>query len=245
MSEIRQIRLIAEANYRRWQHNPQIILCFSLGFILCFLLSDKVLSFAQEHDTVLQCMEPFIWTFGDANAILIISLLLLHLGNEVPFYLIRINRKTWLMGQVVYLVTATFGFISFIFLSTCVLAGGRSYTANLWSETAAILGYSGIGNEIAIPAFVKVLELSFPYKCTLHIYGLMLGYSLLMASLILSEFMEQKTWHDRRYSFQQFWICIKSGIYRKGFKTASGTDADGEYPVWMALASESCNLLYA
>ncbi|MEE1242528.1 hypothetical protein [Frisingicoccus sp.] len=192
MSEIRQIRLIAEANYRRWQHNPQIILCFSLGFILCFLLSDKVLSFAQEHDTVLQCMEPFIWTFGDANAILIISLLLLllfadmpHLGNEVPFYLIRINRKTWLMGQVVYLVTATFGFISFIFLSTCVLAGGRSYTANLWSETAAILGYSGIGNEIAIPAFVKVLELSFPYKCTLHIYGLMLGYSLLMASLIL------------------------------------------------------------
>lgn len=192
MYEMRQIRLVAMANFRRWRRNPQIILCFSLGFIVSFLLSDKVLAFAEGHDTVLQFMEPFIWTFGDANSILIISLLLLllfadmpHLGNDVPLYLIRIRRRTWLLGQAAYLMAATFGFMSFIFLSTCILAGTRSYTANLWSETAAILGYSGIGNEIAIPAFVKVLELSFPYTCTLHIYGLMLGYSLLMASLIL------------------------------------------------------------
>lgn len=192
MCEVRQIGLVALGNFRRWRRNPRIILVFCLGFVVCFLLSDKVLTFAGEHDTILQIMEPFIWTFGDANSILILSLLLLllfadmpNLGNEVPFYLVRINRKIWILGQVVYLIGATFGFMSFTLLSTFILAGTRSYTANLWSETAAILGYSGIGNKIAIPAFVKVLELSFPYKCTLHIYGLMLGYALLMASLIL------------------------------------------------------------
>lgn len=192
MCEIRQIWLVALGNFRRWRRNPRIFLVFCLGFVVCFLLSDKVLTFAGEHDTILQIMEPFIWTFGDANSILILSLLLLllfsdmpNLGNEVPLYLIRINRRIWLLGQVVYLIGATFGFVSFTLLSTCILAGIRSYTANLWSETAAILGYSGIGNRIAIPAFVKVLELSFPYRCTLHIYGLMLGYALLMASLIL------------------------------------------------------------
>ena len=108
-----------------------------------------------------------------------------NLGNEVPLFLIRINRKIWLLGQILYLVLATMGFMCFILLSTCVLAGTKAYTANLWSDTAAILGYSSIGEKIAIPAFVKVLELSFPYSCTLHIFGLMAGYSVLMASLIL------------------------------------------------------------
>lgn len=192
MCEIRQIWLVALGNFRRWRRNPRIFLVFCLGFVVCFLLSDKVLTFAGEHDTILQIMEPFIWTFGDANSILVLSLLLMllfadmpNLGNEVPFYLVRINRKIWILGQAVYLVGATFLFVSFTFLSTCMLAGNRSYTANLWSETAAILGYSGIGSKIAVPAFVKVLELSFPYRCTLHIYGLMLGYALLMSSLIL------------------------------------------------------------
>ncbi len=192
MYRIRQIGLVAMANFRRWRRNPQIALAFGLGFVVCFLLSDKVLAFAAKHETVVQIMEPFIWTFGDANSILLISLLLLllfadmpHLGNEAPLFLIRINRKIWLLGQIVYLVLATIGFTLFILLSTCILAGSKAYTANLWSETAAILGYSGIGSQIAIPVFVKVLEVSFPYSCMLHIFGLMTGYAVLMSSLIL------------------------------------------------------------
>lgn len=192
MYKMRQVVRVAAANFRRWRKNPRIILAFSLGFIVCFLLSDKVLVFAKEQGTVVQVLEPFIWTFGDANSILVISLLLIllfadipNLGNEMPFFIIRMNRKIWLLGQIVYLILATMGFMCFILLSTCVLAGTKAYTANLWSNTAAILGYSGIGTKIAIPAFVKVLELSFPYACTLHIFGLMTGYAVLMSSLIL------------------------------------------------------------
>lgn len=192
MYKIRQIWLVAMANFRRWRKNPQIWLAFALGFVVCFLLSDKVLVFAKEHGTIVQILEPFIWTFGDATSILVISLLLLllfadmpNLGNEVPLFLVRINRKVWLLGQILYLVLATMGFMCFTLLSTCVLAGARAYTANLWSDTAAILGYSSIGEKIAVPAFVKVLELSFPYTCMIHIFGLMAGYSVLMASLIL------------------------------------------------------------
>lgn len=105
------------ANFRRWRKNPQIWLAFALGFVVCFLLSDKVLVFAKEHDTIVQILEPFIWTFGDTTSILVISLLLLllfadmpNLGNEVPLFLVRINRKVWLLGQILYLVLATMGF---------------------------------------------------------------------------------------------------------------------------------------
>ena len=87
-------------------------------------------------------------------------------------------------GQILYLILATTLFVGFILLSTCLLAGARAYPANLWSETAAILGYSSIGESIAVPAFVKVLELTFPYPCALHNLGLMLGYSLVLSALI-------------------------------------------------------------
>ena len=71
MYKTRQIGLVAAANFRRWRRNPQIVLAFALGFVVCFLLSDKVLVFAREHDTIVQVLEPFIWTFGDANSCLL------------------------------------------------------------------------------------------------------------------------------------------------------------------------------
>lgn len=190
--KIRQIWQTTCANFRRWRRNPQILLAFGIGFVISFLLSGKVLEFAQTHDTILQILEPFIWTFGDAVSILTISLCLLllfadmpNLGNEVPFFLIRTTRNVWMLGQILYMVLTTFLFLVFILISTCVLAGAKAYPVNLWSDTAAILGYSEIGKEIAIPAFVKVLELSFPYTCMLHIFGLLLGYSLVLAGIIL------------------------------------------------------------
>lgn len=192
MCKVRQIVLAAFANFRRWRRNPQMVLAFCLAFILCFLLSDKVIRFSEKHDTLLQMAEPFIWTFGDAVSVLVISLILLlifsdmpNLGNEVPLFLIRMNRRIWMLGQILYLVLSTLLFMIFILLSNCVLAGGRAYLANLWSHTAAILGYSNIGSELYIPSFVKVMELSFPYECMLHIFGLMLGYAVLLSSLIL------------------------------------------------------------
>lgn len=192
MRKIRQIFYIAWGCFRKWHKNPQIILCFLLAFVFCFLLSDKVMQFAQEQDTYLQGLEAFIWTFGDAQSVLAISILLLllfsgmpDLSSEVPYFMVRTDRKVWMCGQIVYLVTATFFFIFFILVSTVLLSAGRAYIANMWSETAAILGYSGIGEEIAVPAFVKVMELTDPYRCTMHIFFLMTGYAVSMAGLVL------------------------------------------------------------
>lgn len=192
-NRIRQMILSAYVNIRTAYLSPKLWLAFALGFVICFLLSNKVVMFSQQHDTVLQMMEPFIWTFGDAKSILIISLCLLLLfsdvprvSNDVPLFLVRTDRLTWLAGQLLYVMLITFVYVLFIFIATLILSGTRTYTANLWSMTAAILGYSTIGEEIAVPAFVKVLELSFPYEVTGHIFGLMLGYSLMMASLIVT-----------------------------------------------------------
>ena len=192
MYKMRQMVHIARSNFRKWHKNPQIIMCFLLAFVFCFLLSDKVMQFAQTHGTYLQAMEAFIWTFGDSQSVLAISILLLllfsdlpNLSNEVPYFMVRTDRTVWMLGQILYLIAATFCFLVFILASTALLSAGRAYPANLWSDTAAILGYSGIGEQLAVPAFVKVLELTDPYRCTLQIFFLMTGYTITMAGIIL------------------------------------------------------------
>ncbi len=192
MKRLRQVFSVTAFNFRKWHKNPRIYITFLLAFILCFLLSDKAVRFARLYGTSMQIAEPFVWTFGDANSILLSSLLLLLLfadmpfiSSATPFYLMRTDRKTWILGQGVYVILSTFIYLVFILLSTSLVCMRQSFAGNMWSETAAILGYSGLGQEVALPALVKTLEMSQPYNCMLVIFVLMMLYTLVMALIML------------------------------------------------------------
>lgn len=190
--KIHMIISIASYNFYMWHKNTRIIATFILSFILCFLLTDKTVQFALTHETTMQLVEAFVWTFGDSNSILLISLLLLLLFADMPFisagtplYLVRTTRKLWVAGQLLYTFLATVIYLSFVLLSTSILCMRYAFIKNTWSRTAAILAYSEEGEEIALPAFVKTLEMSRPYQCMAVIFILMLSYTLVMVFLML------------------------------------------------------------
>ena len=192
MKRLKQIWSVAVYDFRKWHKNPRIYTTFLLAFILCFLLSEKAVRFARLYETSMQFAEPFVWTFGDANSILLSSLLLLLLFADMPFidsstpyYLMRTDRKTWILGQGVYVILSTLLYLVFILLSTSLICMTQSFGGNMWSETAAILAYSGIGQDVALPALVTTLEMSRPYGCMLTIFALMMLYTLLMALIML------------------------------------------------------------
>lgn len=193
MRMLRRSLAVTTYNFRQWNKNPRIFITFGLAFVLCFLLSDKAVRFAREYETTMQIVEAFVWTFGDSNSILLSSLLLLLLFADMPFlspgtpfYLSRINRRTWMIGQALYVAIATGVYLVFILISTALVCMENSFIGNMWSETAAILGYSGAGKAVALPALVKTLEMSRPYECMLTIFLLMLLYTLLMAFVMLA-----------------------------------------------------------
>lgn len=64
MTEMKKAFSIAGYNFRLWRGNPRILVTFLLAFILCFLLSDKAVQFAIDHNTTMQIVEVFIWNFG-------------------------------------------------------------------------------------------------------------------------------------------------------------------------------------
>lgn len=189
---MKQIFIVAAYNFHMWKKNPRIFLSFAIAFIFCFLLSDKVVAFADKYDTSMQILEPFIWTFGDSNSILLASLILVFLFADMPFitsgtpfFLMRTTRKIWLMGQALYIVLATFLYLVFVMASTSLICMKNAFVGNLWSPTAVILSYSKAGEVIAVPATIKSMEMSTPYQCAAIIFLLMLLYALLLVFLML------------------------------------------------------------
>lgn len=192
MTEMKKAFSIAGYNFRLWRGNPRILVTFLLAFILCFLLSDKAVQFAVDHNTTMQIVEVFIWNFGDSNSILLSSVLLVLLFADMPFlssgtplYLVRTSRRTWITGQVLYILSAALIYLVFVLLCTIFFSMQQSFLANMWSPTAAILGYTNAGERVAIPALVKTLEMSWPYQSMISIFFLMLGYTSVMVMIML------------------------------------------------------------
>lgn len=178
--------LVCRINYSHWRGNKRILVSFLLAAVLCFLLTEKIMNFAHEKDTILMALEPFIWSFEDGQSIMLSSLILILLfadmpllDGSVPYYLIRINRKQWLTGQLMYVISATILYLVFVFTVTALLCSELAYPGNVWSDTAAKLGYTDAGEVLAVPAVIHAMEMSRPYKCAAMIAGLMLGYTLM------------------------------------------------------------------
>ena len=179
-------------NFKQWHKNPRIIMTFILGFVLCLLLTDKAISFAMNYGTTMQIFEAFVWTFGDANSIMVSSLLLILLfadmpfiGAVTPYYLVRTRRNIWLSGQILYVIFSCIIYMGFMLLVTVLLTAQISFPGNMWSETGATLAYSGVGVEIMLPASLKTMIMSYPYQCTGHIFLLMTMYVLFLVSFMM------------------------------------------------------------
>ncbi len=192
MRDIRQAFQIAGQNFSEWKKSPRIAMTFVMALVLCLMLSDQVLSHAVRYETVLQILEPFIWTYGDAASVMLSSLLLVLLFADMPFvsqatpyWLVRTRRSIWLAGQVIYVVLTTAVYNLFLLAVQGIMGAPFSFLGNVWSETAAMLGYGG-GEGITVPVSIKTMEISTPYQCAAVVFLLMLLYSLFIAVLMLA-----------------------------------------------------------
>lgn len=172
--------------------NPRVITAFLFSFILCFFLSDRAMMVADYYDSPMQAFEPFIWTFGDATSILLCSLLLILLFLDLPklspftpYMLLRMKKWKWLFAQFFYIFCVTVFYMGYVFLVTGLLCMKKTYVGNIWSKTAALLAYSGMGKQFSVPSTVKVMESTSPAECSMQIMLLLVCYALTLSFLML------------------------------------------------------------
>ena len=55
-----------------------------MGFLLCWMLTDKPLHISRDFQTDLQAFEAFIWCFADGDSILYASLVLMLTLSAFP-----------------------------------------------------------------------------------------------------------------------------------------------------------------
>ena len=191
MFDIRNAIIAAGYNFKGWRYNPRVYVTFALEFILCFLLTNRAVGYAQAFGTTIQIFEPFIWTFGDSKSILLSSMLLFllfcdvpNLNSGVPFYLMRMNRRSWLFGQVIYLIATTFLYMIFTLVATCVLCMKYAFIGDVWSDTSIALYHSNLSDDLVMPSSLKAMEQMYPYQSMLIIFALMLMYMLTLTLIV-------------------------------------------------------------
>lgn len=62
----------------------------------------------------------------------------------------------------------------------------NSYVGDIRSETAAMLAYSKLGQNLSVPSTVKVMESMPPYLCMVQVAALIFLYSLCLSFVILT-----------------------------------------------------------
>lgn len=192
MGAARQVAVAVRWNFLGFLQNPRIILTFLFSFILCFFLSDRAMMVADYYESPMQALEPFIWTFGDATAILLCSLLLILLFLDLPklspftpYMLLRMRKSRWLFAQLFYIFLVTALYMLYVILVTSLLCMQKTYPGNIWSKTAALLAYSQMGKKLSIPSTVKVMESTTPFSCSMQIMALLVCYALTLSFLML------------------------------------------------------------
>ena len=137
---LKQAFSCARTEYIKWVCDARMII---LGVLLIFIYNfaiEPLLKNAEEMGENLNMLEPFIAVANSGMILLIIPLVFMTLiadfpkiDNNTVFYIIRVGRVNWLLGQVIKLVMMAVSYLAFIFAGAVIPMIGRSFWYNGWS----------------------------------------------------------------------------------------------------------------
>ncbi len=194
MCNLREAFVCAGWNLYSLRKNPRFYMSLLLGFLLCWLLTDKTMAISRTYLTNVQLLEPFVWCYADDDSILFSALVMMLMFSAFPrldtpasYLIFRTTRLNWLLGQIVTVFVLTLGYSLMILVSSMVMCiGCNVFVGNSWSETATMLSFSPASFEVALTVMRKTVKLTTPYGCAVQIFLLLFQYVLLMSMIQLA-----------------------------------------------------------
>lgn len=141
--DLSQAFACASTEFIKWICDARmIILCVLLVFIFSFSI-EPLLNNADKMGEQLNILEPFIALANSGAVLLIIPLVFLTLIADFPridtntvFYIVRIGRINWFLGQIIKLVMMALFYLVILFAGSVIPVQGNGFWGNDWSKVA-------------------------------------------------------------------------------------------------------------
>jgi hypothetical protein len=195
---------VAKVEFVKWVCDARmIILAVLLIFIKSFAI-DPLISNAELMGEPLNILEPFIGVANSGAVLLIIPLVFLTLIADYPkidtntvFYIIRVGRLNWLVGQVLKLIFMAVSYLAVIFLGAVIPMLSKGFWYNGWSNVATKFAQTfpdksgNFGVQLLPENLYNQLSV---FSAAVQSYLLIFAYLLIIGLILLSfSLIKQKT----------------------------------------------------
>lgn len=186
----------AKVEYVKWVCDARmIILAVMLIFIYSFAIT-PLLENAKLMGERLNLLEPYIAIANSEAIVLIIPLVFLTLIADYPkidtntvFYIIRVGRMNWLVGQILKLLFMAVSYVFVIFAGATIPMLGRSFIGNNWSRVATEFArkFPDRSHNFGVELLPENLYFQLPiYSAALKSTLLVLAYMLIFGLILLA-----------------------------------------------------------
>lgn len=200
MFSVREAFGICKGQFREWPGNLRVYMAFLFGMAVSSVPVLNYLDFTKALLEPMNAIEPFIiiQTLREHMTTLLLGLLLLlsdapFINQRSTYSIIRVSRKSWAVGMVLYIFAAAFLYYLVILVFSIGLVSAHAYFGNFWSDAIYSLANmpsvnSSIEFGIYFPYIMIMKSLSplqavFQTVCLASIYGAILAIVVFAVSM--------------------------------------------------------------
>ena len=152
---MKSIRICAQ-NLRKWIGNSRIYIAFLIVFLFTLIYTKGLwLLCGVTGEKLSPYIFPFLTTYRYMKIIYLFPLLLVFcdapfIDNNQQFVMIRVGRKAWGIGQMLYIIAASFLYSLFMAISSVIVNIGYISWNISWGKTLIIAGTTNIMSQLGI-----------------------------------------------------------------------------------------------
>lgn len=133
---------VAKSEYMKWIFSTRMLILFCVLVFINQFSTLPLIKMSEQMACPLNIFEPFIAVSNSDVLMMIMPIVFITLISDFPkndgnllFCVSRTGKKSWLSGQIIFLLCAVLTFIAAVFLSTIICSFLHTdYTEN-WSKT--------------------------------------------------------------------------------------------------------------
>lgn len=174
MDSIKRIMHLCMNNIRRWAANPRCYVIAVLGAVWIHYLVSPILTFSQAVDVkVTPWAFPFTLIDWYPPMVIMLGVVLLFcdapfMNNSTPYECIRSGKKYWVLGQLLYVVTASLIFVLLLVLVSILCLAPNIDFSSGWGKIYNTLAQTNAGiGQVFIPISYRIILSYSPLDATL------------------------------------------------------------------------------